>query len=220
MGRSASHITLECALATHPNCALIGEEIFSAKKTLQQITAELADLICQRSEQGKDFGVILIPEGLIEFIPEVGLLIQELNIVLAKEAAIDCVSVQKLLTPASQSCFSSLPRIDPKAVVAQSRPSWQCSGLPHRNRKAFDRDCFFRVKRRRQEGRYQGKFNPVQHFLGYEGRSAFPSNFDCHYCYALGMTAALLIDSGTTGYMCYVKDLAQLVANGRSAGFR
>ncbi len=207
MGRSASHIALECALATHPNYTLIGEEVFSSKKTLQQVTVELADMICRRAEQGKQFGIVLIPEGLIEFIPEVGVLIQELNALLAKEGALDPVAAAKRLSPESLGCFSSLPELIQKQLLLNRDPHGNVQVSLIETERLLMETVSTELSKRQKEGRYKGKFNPVSHFLGYEGRAAFPSQFDCHYCYALGFTAALLIDSGVTGYMCFVKDL-------------
>ncbi len=208
MGRSASHIALECALRTHPTFTIIGEEVFSAKKTLKQVTEELADLICARATQDKHFGVILVPEGLIEFIPEMGTLIQELNGILAKHANPDIVTVLNNLTQPSQQCLSSLPELIQKQLLLKRDPHGNVQVSFIETERLLMEMVSKELASRSQEGSYQGKFNAVQHFLGYEGRSGFPSNFDCNYCYSLGFTAALLIDSGHSGYMCFVNDLA------------
>ncbi|MBS0652695.1 MAG: diphosphate--fructose-6-phosphate 1-phosphotransferase [Verrucomicrobia bacterium] len=218
MGRSASHIALECALATHPTYAIIGEEVFSVKKTLKQITEELADLICARAALGKHFGVILVPEGLIEFIPEVGILIQELNAILAKQENCDIATVLKNLTPPSQKCFSSLPELIQKQLLLSRDPHGNVQVSFIETERLLMEMVSSELSSRRKEGSYQGKFNAVQHFLGYEGRSGFPSNFDCNYCYSLGFSAALLIDSGHSGYMCFVKDLARPVSQWQMGG--
>lgn len=218
MGRSASHIALECALATHPTYAIIGEEVFSLKKTLKQITQEIADLICSRAALNKHFGVVLVPEGLIEFIPEVGTLIQELNGILAKQENSDIPTVLKNLTPPSQQCFSALPELIQKQLLLSRDPHGNVQVSFIETERLLMEMVSSELASRRKEGSYKGKFNAVQHFLGYEGRSGFPSNFDCDYCYSLGFTAALLIDSGHSGYMCFVKDLDRSVAEWRVGG--
>lgn len=218
MGRSASHIALECSLATHPTYTIIGEEVFSVKKTLMQITEELADLICSRATLGKHFGVILVPEGLIEFIPEVGTLIQELNGILAKQQNPDIATVLNNLTQPSQQCLRSLPELIQKQLLLKRDPHGNVQVSFVETERLLMEMVSKELISRAQEGNYQGKFNPVQHFLGYEGRSGFPSNFDCNYCYSLGFTAALLIDSGHSGYMCFVKDLARPVSQWQMGG--
>ncbi|MBS0623872.1 MAG: diphosphate--fructose-6-phosphate 1-phosphotransferase [Verrucomicrobia bacterium] len=190
MGRSASHVTLECALQTCPNFALIGEEIAYHKMTLSQITHALADLMSQRANMGKNYGVGLIPEGLIEFIPEIGVLIQELNAAQVSENS------RKLLT--------SLP-----ASIAEQL---QDDRDPHGNVQVSKIDTEQLLielvkKELAQRTSYRGKFNPVNHFFGYEGRAAYPTWFDASYCLALGYTAAILIDQGHTGYMAQVSNL-------------
>ncbi len=207
MGRSASHIALECALATHPTYTIIGEEVFSAKKTLKQITKEIADLICARATLGKHFGVILVPEGLIEFIPEVGTLIRELNGLLAKHERPDIATVLSILTQPSQQCLSSFPEMIQKQLLLKRDPHGNVQVSFIETERLLMEMVSDELASRSKEGSYQGEFNAVQHFLGYEGRSGFPSNFDCIYCYSLGFIAALLIDSGHSGYMCFVKNL-------------
>ncbi len=200
MGRSASHIALECALKTQPNLTLIGEEVAAEKKTLAQITSEIADLITKRAEKGKHYGVILIPEGLIEFIPEIGALIKELNQILANHPSAD---VAALLTSHSKECFASLPeRI--REQLLQGRD-------PHGNVQVslIETERLLMETVSRELEKRQIKFSLLQHFFGYEGRAGYPSNFDCNYCYALGHAAALLIDEGATGYMCAISGLAR-----------
>ena len=203
MGRSASHIALECALKTHANLTLIGEEVAAQKKTLSQITAEIVDLIMKRAEKGKHYGVILIPEGLIEFIPEIGLLIKELNQILAKNPSVAAANVASHLTPHSSECFASLPeRIQEQLLLNRD---------PHGNVQVSlietERLLLETVSKELEKRKI--KFSPLQHFLGYEGRAGYPSNFDCNYCYALGHTAALLLDEGVTGYMCAISGLTR-----------
>lgn len=204
MGRSASHITLECALQAHPNIVLIGEEAAAKNMTLEQITGQIADVICERAKQNKNYGVVLIPEGLIEFIPEIKQLIKELNALMAKHTQ-DAVSG---LSEKARETFDYMPREiaeqllldrDPHGNVQVSHIATE-SLLIHTVKKALEA---------RKD--YKGKFTPVNHFLGYEGRSCFPSNFDADYCYSLGFAAAVLIDSGHTGYMSVVHKLAGLL---------
>jgi pyrophosphate--fructose-6-phosphate 1-phosphotransferase len=196
MGRSASHIALECALSTQPNYAWIGEEVAAKKMTLKHITETMIDLIKKRADAGKFYGIILIPEGLIEFIPEVKALIHELNTL--KEMS----NVREKLSKEALACFDMLPT-DIQNQLLLDRD-------PHGNIQVSlietERLLIEMIKRS-----YAEKFNPVNHFFGYEGRAAFPSNFDSQYCYALGFVAALLVDAGLTGYMCYVKNLTEHV---------
>lgn len=193
MGRSASHIALECALKTKPNLCLIGEEVAEKKMTLDQIVQEICAVLSKRAEKGKHYGVILIPEGLIEFIPEVGALISELNRQIKPSD----------LSPDSKCCFASLPeRIQKQLLLDRD---------PHGNVQVSRIETELLLIEKVAEA-YKGKFSPLAHFFGYEGRSGFPSNFDANYCYALGMTAALLIDRGYTGYMCSVTGLQRPVA--------
>lgn len=208
MGRSASHIALECALATHPNMALIAEEIAKEKKTLQQITHQIADLVCERAEIGKNFGVILIPEGLIEFIPEIGVLIQEINHLLANSSA-EYEHVAQRLSKQSQECFLSLPKSIQEQLLFTRDPHGNVQVSFIETEKLLIETVAQELKKRAQEGRYKGVFSALHHFLGYEGRAGFPSNFDCNYCYSLGYTAALLIAHKATGYMCCIKGLTQ-----------
>ena len=212
MGRSASHITLECALQTHPNLVLIGEEIAAKKMTLKQITEMICAVIAQRAEEGKNYGVILIPEGLIEFIPEMRLLIQELNTLL-----VGCTSEEVLskLSPAAQDTFSYLPK--------EIREQLLLDRDPHGNvlvsHIATDQLLIQLVQKQLASwNHFKGKFAPVGHFLGYEGRCAYPSHFDANYCYALGFTAIALIASGMNGYMSALQKLTEPVASWVPAG--
>ncbi|HEY2809877.1 MAG TPA: diphosphate--fructose-6-phosphate 1-phosphotransferase [Rhabdochlamydiaceae bacterium] len=207
MGRSASHIALECALATQPNAALIGEEVFSEKKTLKQLVESLADLICKRASQGKHFGLILVPEGLIEFLPEVSALIKELNKLLAASADLSAESVHGKLSGVSESCFFSLPAEIQNQLLLNRDPHGNVQVSFIETEKLLMQMVQGELAARKEKGSYAGSYNPVNHFFGYEGRSAFPSNFDCNYCYALGFTAALLIENGITGYMCALQNL-------------
>lgn len=203
MGRSASHIALECGLSTRPNMVLIAEEIAESKKTLQQITNQIADLICERAEIGKNFGVILIPEGLIEFIPEIGVLIQELNHLLAD--SIDNKEIIGRLSEDSQKSFVSLPKRIQQQLLLNRDPHGNVQVSFIETEKLLIETVTQELKRRK----HAGKFSALHHFLGYEGRAGFPSNFDCNYCYSLGYTAALLITHKATGYMCCIKGLTK-----------
>lgn len=218
MGRSASHIALECALATHPNYVMIGEEIQLEQKTLRQLTQEIADLICERALKGKEYGVILIPEGAIEFIPEMGLLIQELNLLLAQNESISLDQVLEKLTSPSRLCFSALPEGIQRQLLLNRDPHGNVQVSFIETERLFMQTVGALLEDRRKQGGYQGAFNPVAHFLGYEGRAGFPSNFDCNYCYVLGYTAALLAYEGVTGYMCFVENLSAPVAEWQVGG--
>lgn len=190
MGRSASHITLECALKTHPNLTLISEE----QLTLAQITKKICDLIQERCAQRKDYGVILIPEGLIEHMPEMAELIAGLN--------------GKKLSPSSQAIWDALP------VRVQQQLSLEKD--PHGNVNVSavetERVLIDAVTKELQKRSFQGKFNALPHFLGYEGRAGLPTNFDANYCYALGQAAALLVAHGMTSYMAFVEGLTRPAA--------
>lgn len=209
MGRSASHVALECALATCPNLTLIGEEVAAKKLTLSQVTCEIADLICRRAELGKNYGVILVPEGLIEFIPEIGALIKELNVVLADEPLLTVQQMSAKLSSSSRSCFASLPEKIQQQLLLHRDPHGNVQVSLVETERLLMETVAQELEARRKKGSYQGKFSALQHFLGYEGRAGFPSNFDCNYCYALGFTATLLIDEGVTGYMTAISKLTK-----------
>ena len=193
MGRSASHIALECALKVHPNVTLISEE----EKSLSEITDLLTDTVQRRSEAGKNYGIILIPEGLIEFIPEMKQLISELNELLAKEQDISHLS------PVSKEAFEALPEGIQKQLLLDRDPHGNVQ-VSHIQTEAL---CVELVKKELKKRNFEGKFSPVAHFFGYEGRAGYPSNFDANYCYALGHGAALLIVHGVTGYMSVIQNL-------------
>lgn len=195
MGRSASHITLECAFATQPNLALIGEE----GKSLEQIVGEIADLICKRKEVGKDYGVILIPEGLIEFMPEMKALMQELNLLIAKGETPDHLKTK------NKALFAKLPEKIQKQLLFDRDP--------HGNVALSQIETEFLLvelvkKELGHRSSYKGKFTPVTHFFGYEGRSCYPSNFDANYCTALGVMSALAVRDEATGVICAIRNLA------------
>lgn len=200
MGRSASHVCLECALAVQPNLALISEE----KKSLVQMVIEISDLICLRSEQGKNYGVILIPEGLIEFIPEIQALIVELNR-LIQSGVSSTETIKNSLKEPHSSVFLTLPEKIQKQLLLDRDP--------HGNIKVSQIDTeqllIEQVSRElKNRSFYRKKFATQSHFLGYEGRSGFPSNFDANYCYALGLLAAAAIRDGLTGVICSFQNLS------------
>lgn len=219
MGRSASHITLECALRTHPNMALISEEIHEQGKTLSQLVHEIADMICLRASQGKNYGAILIPEGVIEFIPEVKQMIVELNRFLHDEDSMDKrTAALQMLSPDAIRCFKSLPEDIQKQLLLDRDPHGNVQVSKIETERLFMTLVGLELAWRKSEGKYVGKYSPQPYFCGYEGRSGLPSNFDCQYGYALGFTAALLADIGATGYMSCIQRLAEPVAKWRIAG--
>jgi pyrophosphate--fructose-6-phosphate 1-phosphotransferase len=222
MGRSASHIALECALQTHPNITLIGEEVAAQRKTLAQITHEICDTICARAAQGKNHGVILIPEGIIEFIPEFKQLIGELNLLLAADkphqAKLAPLSSQEQfeyivhhLSQNSQHCYQALPKELQTQLVLDRDPHGNVQVSKIETERLFIEVVRQELKERKMLGSYTGSFNAQPLFCGYEGRSAFPSNFDAQYCYALGHIAALLVDAKLTGYICSIQNLSQAI---------
>jgi pyrophosphate--fructose-6-phosphate 1-phosphotransferase len=230
MGRSASHITLECALQVHPNFTIIAEEVARNNQTLESLVFDICDLIVERAAQGKDYGVILIPEGLLEFIPEIKTLIIELNHILASdninaqeiEAMVNkeniCEFTKNFLSSESRKCFLSLTT-DIQKQLLQIRD-------PHGNIQVskIDTERFFielvesELEKRKVKGFYKGKFSAQGIFCGYEGRSCFPSHFDSRYSYALGHVAALLIAHGLTGYMAAVTNLTKNCDDWQIAG--
>ncbi len=203
MGRSASHVALECALNTHPNLTLIGEEVAAHKRTLPEITKTLVELIVDRASLGKNFGLVLIPEGLIEFVPDIKDLIAELNLLLSqRKETVETVVLK--LSAKSKACFLSLPLQIQHELLAER----DSHGNVNVSLIETEKLLIHRVQEElAKRGDYTGSFNPVSHFLGYEGRSAYPSNFDCNYCYALGRIAAVLIHQKRTGYMVCIPNL-------------
>lgn len=216
MGRSASHIALECALKTHANVTLISEEVAAKKQTLEQITRDIAEAVLKRSANKRNFGVVLVPEGLIEFIPEMKTLISELNELLAEndayfkslETTDDKLQfVNSRLSAASSHAFSSLPG-DIQAQLLQDRdPHGNVQVSRIETEKLLIDLVGDMLREWKAQGKYAGKFSTQNHFLGYEGRCAAPSNFDADYCYSIGYTAACLVESGKTGYMASVRNL-------------
>lgn len=216
MGRSASHIALECALQTRPNVALISEEVEARGQTLPQIVEGICDSIAARAAKGENFGVVLVPEGLVEFIPDFKALIAELNDLLAAHAGeyaklgSDAERVEFVtgrLAPDPSALYAGLPGDIKLQLIMDRDPHGNVQVSRIETEKLLIALTERRLAERKAAGTFKGKFSALSHFFGYEGRSAFPSNFDADYCYALGFTAFLLIASGLTGYISSVRNL-------------
>ncbi|XAR53816.1 Diphosphate--fructose-6-phosphate 1-phosphotransferase [Bertholletia excelsa] len=208
MGRAASHITLECALQTHPNITLIGEEVAIKKQTLKNVTDYIADVICQRAELGYNYGVILIPEGLIDFIPEVQQLIAELNEILAHEIVDESGVWKQKLKKQSLELFEILPPAIQDQLMLERDPHGNVQVAKIETEKMLIQMVETELDQRTRRGVYNGQFKGQSHFFGYEGRCGLPSNFDATYCYALGYAAGVLLHSGKTGLISSVANLA------------
>ena len=230
MGRSASHIGLECALQTQPNICLISEEVAERKQTLEEIVTEIAEVVAKRALNGEKFGVALIPEGLIEFIPEIKVLINELNEFLA-EGSETAEKFNHLVTEEEKNYFVVSNISKESARVFSSLPLGIAKQLtldrdPHGNvqvsRIETERLLIEMVEKRllemKKNGNFKGKFSTQNHFFGYEGRCAAPSNFDANYCYSLGFTASVLISIGKTGYMASVRNTTDSPENWIAGG--
>ncbi len=226
MGRSASHIALECALQTQPNIAIISEEVAAKKMTLGQIVEEIALVVAARAAAGMNFGVALIPEGLIEFVPEIKVLIAELNDLLAANAAkVDAMEkAEKVafalanLSKESAAVFSTLPSGIQIQLCNDRDPHGNVQVSLIETEKMLAEMVGTRLKAMKAAGEYSGKFSTQVHFFGYEGRCAAPSNFDADYCYSLGYNAAALIGAGRTGYMSSVRNTMQPSGNWIAGG--
>ena len=217
MGRSASHIALETALQTQPNITIISEEVEAKKMTLSSIVNDIVKIIVLRSKAGKDFGVILVPEGLVEFIPEVKKLISELNDLMAKEEkyfkTLQTLSdqsqfVNKNLTKKSSYVFSSLPITIQLQLLMDRDPHGNVQVSRIETERLLIDLVEDKLQKMKSHGKYKGKFSSQNHFFGYEGRCAAPSNFDADYCYSLGYNASALIQAGLTGFMSCIKNIA------------
>ncbi|RWR76263.1 Phosphofructokinase domain-containing protein [Cinnamomum micranthum f. kanehirae] len=207
MGRAASHITLECALQTHPNITIIGEEVAAKKQTLKNVTDYITDIICKRAELGYNYGVILIPEGLIDFIPEVQQLIAELNEILAHDVVDEAGLWKKKLQQQSQQLFDFLPNAIQEQLMLERDPHGNVQVAKIETEKMLISMVETELEKRKQEGKYKGQFKGQSHFFGYEGRCGLPTNFDATYCYALGYGAGSLLHSGKTGLISSVRAL-------------
>ena len=212
MGRSASHIALECALQTQPNICLISEEVEAKGQSLDDIVTYIADVVCKRAADGNNFGTVIIPEGVIEFIPAIKKLIAQLNDVLALPEAKEISRDEQVdfakshLTPENLAVFNSLPVGVARQLALDRDPHGNVQVSLIETEKLLSTMVAQKLEKMKKEGKYVGKFGTQHHFFGYEGRCAAPSNFDADYCYALGTSAAQLIANGKTGYMAIVKN--------------
>ena len=212
MGRSASHIALECALQTQPNVCLVSEEVAAKGQSLDEIVAYIAGIVAARAADGKNFGTVLIPEGLIEFIPAIKKLIAELNDTLATEEAKAVAREEQIayvkahLSAANLAVFNSLPAEVASQLALDRDPHGNVQVSLIETEKLLSKMVGKRLKEMKAAGKYAGKFSAQHHFFGYEGRCAAPSNFDADYCYSLGYNASRLIAAGKTGYMSVIKN--------------
>ena len=212
MGRSASHIALECALQTQPNICLVSEEVEAKEQSLDEIVAYIAGAVAARAAAGNNFGTVIIPEGLIEFIPAIKKLIAELNDILAtdeakavaREEQIDYVKAH--LCAANKATFESLPAGVARQLALDRDPHGNVQVSLIETEKLLSEMVGVKLAQMKAEGKYCGKFSAQHHFFGYEGRCAAPSNFDADYCYSLGFNASRLIASGKTGYMSVIRN--------------
>lgn len=226
MGRSASHIALECALQTQPNICLISEEIQEKDQTLNEIVENIASVVAHRAHEGNNFGVVVIPEGLIEFIPAIGRLIGELNDLLAAHGAdykdLDKDAQRKYilehLSEANRSTFETLPEDVARQLSLDRDPHGNVQVSLIETEKLLSSMVAAKLEQWKKEKKYDGKFSPLHHFFGYEGRCAAPSNFDADYCYALGTSAVQLIANGKTGYMAIVKNTTSCTDDWKAGG--
>ena len=216
MGRSASHIALECALQTQPNYCIISEEVEANNQSLNDIVDEIAQVVADRAADGNNFGSVLIPEGLIEFIPAMKKLIAELNDMLAKFPEIKDMEpdaqhqfVVNQLNPENAETFSSLPLEVARQLSLDRDPHGNVQVSLIETEKLLSEMVAKKLADMKEEGKFVGKFAAQHHFFGYEGRCADPSNFDADYCYALGYNAAQLVKCGATGYMSSIRNLSK-----------
>ncbi len=219
MGRSASHVALECALETQPNICLISEEVSAKKMSLSQIADYIADSVAKRASNGMNFGVAIIPEGVVEFVPEFSVLIAEINELLAgsKADAFNALPsweekyafIENGLTKASMDVFAILPQGIQQQLFLERDPHGNVQVSLIESEKLFSALVADNLAARKKAGTYSGKFLPIHHFFGYEGRCAFPSNFDSDYCYSLGYNAFMLIQYGYNGYLSKISNLSK-----------
>ena len=226
MGRSASHIALECALQSQPNICLISEEVEAKNMTLNDIVEQIVEVIVDRANAGLNFGTVLIPEGLIEFIPAMRILIQELNDMLAQNEEFAGLEgddakreyVKSMLSPASCELYRSLPKGIARQLTLDRDPHGNVMVSQIETEKLLIEMVGKRLAQLKAAGTYKGKFSALNHFFGYEGRCAIPSNFDADYCYSIGVTATHLIAAGKTGYMSLVRNLTKPAADWIAGG--
>ena len=218
MGRSASHVALECALETQPNVCLISEEVAAKKMSLSEIANNIADSVAARAAKGMNFGVAIIPEGVVEFVPEFSKLIAEINELLAGAKADEFnklaswtekyAFIEKGLSKESMQVFAILPQTIQQQLFLERDPHGNVQVSLIESEKLFSALVKDVLADRKAKGLYNGKFSPLHHFFGYEGRCAFPSNFDADYCYSLGYNAFMLIQYGYNGYLSKVSNLS------------
>ena len=224
MGRSASHIALECALQTQPNICLISEEVEAKGLSLDDIVENIANAVAARAADGNNFGTVIIPEGLIEFIPAIKKLIAQLNDVLALPEVKEMGRTETIdfakshLSEENLAVFNSLPTGVARQLALDRDPHGNVQVSLIETEKLLSEMCEAKLEKWAQEGRYKGKFAALHHFFGYEGRCATPSNFDADYCYALGVSAAQLIANGKTGYMAIVKNTTAPTSEWKAGG--
>lgn len=230
MGRSASHIGLECALQTQPNITLISEEVAEKKQTLSEIIDYMVSIVTKRANNGENFGVALIPEGLVEFIPEMKTLISELNDLLVEDSEAEQkfksftsksegrAFVAGILTSDSAKVYTSLPQGIADQLTLDRDPHGNVQVSLIETEKLLGEMVKGRLKEMKKTGEFNGKFGTQYHFFGYEGRCAAPSNFDADYCYSLGYNASFLIAEGKTGYMSSVRNLTAPAAEWIAGG--
>jgi pyrophosphate--fructose-6-phosphate 1-phosphotransferase len=217
MGRSASHIALECALQTQPNVCIISEEVEAKDMTLGDVVNYIAGIVAKRAAKGDNFGTVLIPEGLIEFIPAIKKLIKQLNDLLgANEAKVAGFSAQQLedfiksnISAENLATLNSLPTTVARQLMLDRDPHGNVQVSLIETEKLLSQLVGERLAEMAKAGEYNGKFSALHHFFGYEGRCADPSNFDADYCYALGYNATCLINAGVTGYMSSIRNLVK-----------
>ncbi len=219
MGRSASHVALECALQTQPNVCLISEEVSEKKMSLSQIADYIADSVEARAAKGMNFGVAIIPEGVVEFVPEFSALIAEINELLAgsKAETFNALPnwkekyafIENGLSKEAMSVFAILPEGIQQQLFLERDPHGNVQVSLIESEKLFSAIVKDKLDERKAAGSYKGKFNALHHFFGYEGRCAFPSNFDADYCYSLGYNAFMLIQYGYNGYLSKVSNLSK-----------
>lgn len=219
MGRSASHVALECALQTQPNVCLISEEVAAKKMSLSQIADYIADSVEARAAKGMNFGVAIIPEGVVEFVPEFSALIAEINELLAgsKAETFNALPnwkekyafIENGLSKEAMSVFAILPEGIQQQLFLERDPHGNVQVSLIESEKLFSAIVKDKLEERKAAGSYKGKFNALHHFFGYEGRCAFPSNFDADYCYSLGYNAFMLIQYGYNGYLSKVSNLSK-----------
>lgn len=226
MGRSASHIALECALQSQPNICIISEEVEAKNMTLNDIVNDIVKVVVARAEAGLNFGTVLIPEGLIEFIPAMKKLIAELNDMLAHNEEFNALDtddekrqyVKAKLTPDSRTVYSDLPKGIARQLTLDRDPHGNVQVSLIETEKLLIEMVAKQLAILKGEGKYKGKFTTINHFFGYEGRCAIPSNFDADYCYSLGYAASILISEGKTGYMASVRNLTAPAAEWIAGG--